>query len=332
MLRHPCRWIGTGIALTWALTAREAIADDQAASALIEQGLDLRQAHRDADALALFEKAEVISPTPRGRAQVALAEQALGRWVKAEGDLRAALAIKDDEWIESRRPVLEKALAAIGSHLGDVDLAGVSTGEVFIDGEPMADPDARGHFRLEAGRRTLEVRAPGMYPISRILDVLPGEVVRVEVTQRPLLPEGTVVVSAQPTPRALPAAAPPPARSAQRTAGWISLGAAGAFLVVGVAGVADHQIAAGDFNGDSSCTGARATSLPPMCSGWLSDGSTGRALSIVGFVGAGALGALGVTLVLVAPSGKPKVASLVPWCSPGVGGAGGAMCGVGGVF
>jgi hypothetical protein len=329
MLRHPSRWIGAGIALIWALAARGAIADDPAASALIEQGLDLRQAHRDADALALFEKAEALSPTPRGRAQVALAEQALGRWVKAEGDLRAALAVKNDEWIESRRIVLEKALAAIGSHLGDVDLVGATTGEVFIDGEPMADPDARGHFRLEAGRRTLEVRAPAMYPISRILDVLPGEVVRVEVTQRPLLPNTAVVVPAEPTIHTPPPSAPPPARSAQRTVGWVSLGAAGAFVVLGVVGVADHQIAAGNFNGDATCTGSHVSSLPPMCSGWLSDGSTGQALSVVGFVGAGALGVLGVTLVLLAPSGKAKAASLSPRCSPE---GGGLMCGVGGAF
>src|SRR6185312_3741828 len=76
-----------GLALGWAAPAR---ADDP--DALIDQGLELREHGKDADALALFERAYSASPTPRAKAQIALAEQALGRWAAAEKDLVAGHA------------------------------------------------------------------------------------------------------------------------------------------------------------------------------------------------------------------------------------------------
>jgi hypothetical protein len=287
-------------------------ADD--ASALIERGLDLRQARKDAEALELFEAAQKLAPSPRGQAQVALAQQALGRWAAAERNLKGALAAKDDAWVQSRRAILEQALAVIGTHLGDVELVG-GKGTVFVDGARMEEPDALTHLRLEVGQRIVELRAEGMYPFSRRLDVLPGESLRVEVDQRPLL---RAEVS-QPLPVLVaPPIAPPPAPSdpghTQRILGWTSLGVAGAFLAVGVGGLVERSSAASDFNASSACTSATANALSPQCRSWISEGDTGSTVAIVGFVGSGVFTALSIALLVTAPSASPRRTSLAFPC------------------
>src|SRR5665213_1102695 len=113
MRRLPTLWLVGAAVLAPCLVSADAAADDPEATALIERGLDLRQAQKDPEALVLFEQAQRIAPSPRGQAQVALVQQALGRWANAERNLRAALAEKDDAWISSRRPILEKAMTII---------------------------------------------------------------------------------------------------------------------------------------------------------------------------------------------------------------------------
>jgi hypothetical protein len=299
---------------------------------LIEQGLDLRQAGRDAEALELFEKAQLIAPSPRGQAQVALAQQALGRWLLAEKNLRAALAVKDDTWIESRRPILERSMAVIGAHLGDVEVVGAKSGSVYVDGVRNDSTEALTHLRLEVGRRTFEIRAAGYYPFSRVLDVLPGEIVRVEVEQHPLLEESGGLAPPRVAPVLVAPTAPQPSRT-RRTVAWISLGGAAAFLATGFVGLAERTNAVGDFNGSSQCTGTasnRLSSEYPQCSGWLNQGTVGLALEIAGFTGAAGLGALSVAMFVTSGS-RPRPSALSVPCLPAAGGAG-IWCGMEGVF
>src|ERR1043165_4391919 len=79
--------------------ARAAGGDDAAADAAIRRGVDLRKQGRDMDALEEFRKGYAVAKTPRALAQIALAEQALGRWVDAESDLEQAMSSKSDAWI-----------------------------------------------------------------------------------------------------------------------------------------------------------------------------------------------------------------------------------------
>jgi len=329
MRRSPPGWLLTALvtcassAALSVLVPCDARADDPAATALIERGLDLRQAQRDAEALALFEAAQRLAPSPRGQAQVALAQQALGRWGLAELNLRAALAAKGDTWIESRRPILERALGVITTHLGDVEIVGAK-GTVFIDGARVDGPDALTHLRLEVGRRMFELRAEGSYPFSRVLDVLPGEVVRIEVEQHPLLAESPSA-DVNPAPGTSRAVTPPAEASnaghTQRLLGWIALGGAGLFLGTGVAGLVDRSTAASNFNGSAACTSQPSNALSSQCRGWLDDGSTGSTIAIVGFVGSGLVGALSLALLITAPSSHPKTAAFSLPCSPSKGGA-----------
>src|SRR3954451_10973455 len=80
---------------------------------LINRGIALREARNDGAALEAFRQAYALSKSPRTLAQMALAEQALGRWVEAEADLGQALGRADDSWIARNKGLLSQALAEI---------------------------------------------------------------------------------------------------------------------------------------------------------------------------------------------------------------------------
>src|SRR5688572_17737468 len=71
------------------------------ADKLIDQGVDLREQGKDVDALEKFKRAYELSKSARALAQMALAQQALGRWLEAEASLQKALEAKNDKWIKS---------------------------------------------------------------------------------------------------------------------------------------------------------------------------------------------------------------------------------------
>src|SRR5437868_5098645 len=99
------------LALVLAGSAGAARADD--ADALIKQGVELRRARRDREALERFRRAYDLAPTPRALAQMGLAEQALSRWVDAESHLGRALEIAEDAWIAKYRTTLEASRVEI---------------------------------------------------------------------------------------------------------------------------------------------------------------------------------------------------------------------------
>jgi len=146
------------------------------ANGLIEHGIQLREQGHDDQALIEFRKAYAISPSPRARAQMALAEQALGNWVVADQHLREALAADGDAWIASRKGVLTTAAAAIGRHLGSLEVTGTSRGgaRVLLDGLDVGAFPLPRPVRVETGSRLLEVRAPGYYPVVRTLEITAG--------------------------------------------------------------------------------------------------------------------------------------------------------------
>src|ERR1044071_3638585 len=86
------------LALTCSLAGATARADPSSGE-MVDKGIQLRREHRDAEALAQFKRAEQLNPAPRIKAQIGLAEQALGQWVEAERDLNLALSANEDPWI-----------------------------------------------------------------------------------------------------------------------------------------------------------------------------------------------------------------------------------------
>jgi hypothetical protein len=164
-----------------ALSPATALAQPSAeADALIERGIQLREKGHDDQALVEFRHAYALSPSPRARAQMALAEQAVGSWVAAEEHLREALSAESDPWIAGRRAILTTAAAAIARHLGSLVVTGPpeSGARVLLDGVDVGPLPLDHPVRVEIGSRLVEVRAPGFYPVVRSVEVGPGMIAR----------------------------------------------------------------------------------------------------------------------------------------------------------
>lgn len=299
MHRRAVTALLAGTLLTGGLSAQSVGAQVEA---LLRRGVALRQRGDDAGALDQFQRARALSDEPRVLAQVALAEQALGRWVDAARDLREAAAHEDDPWIRRNAAALAGARDEIMRHVGGLTVEGPGAqGELRVDDARVAALPMTAPVVVLAGERALEVRREGYSPWARSFTVRPGELNRVEV---PAL-QSLVVAPVVPV-------TPPRRGQGQRVAGWSLVGASALGLGVGIYGLVARDNARSAFLQDPTCVTATPAAA---CADRRSTADTMNAVMIAGFVGAGVLAAVGVTLVLTAPSNRPAVTLA---CAPGL--------------
>jgi tetratricopeptide (TPR) repeat protein len=142
------------------LPAAARAADPDPVKALLAQARQLRLAQRDQEAVELLRRALQLQPSPRVKAELGAAEQAVGRFVEAEELIQQALAAGDDPWIARYRPVLTAALESMAGRLARLEVLGDRPGAlVLIDGRARAQLPMRRPVRVVAGSLTLEVRA-----------------------------------------------------------------------------------------------------------------------------------------------------------------------------
>jgi hypothetical protein len=286
------------------------------ADRLIARGVELRQQSKDEEALALFKKALALAPTPRALAQVALAEQALGLWVPAEGKLTAALADGRDPWIAKNRAALEGALATITRHVGGLEVHGTEGAEVFLDGVSIGTLPSSVPFRVEPGPRTLELSKPGYHSTARAIEIVAGGTTRATIVLAPLATspaEAQPIATGEPHPRDVPVSEPPPERGHfQRTLGWsVAIAGVGALAFGGI-GVAVRSSIVADYNG--ACPGLGAAQSTG-CKEKVADARTWLTVSTIAFIAGGILAASGVTVVVTAPSGSTSPKTTMS-CAP----------------
>jgi serine/threonine protein kinase len=228
------------VAATALLVATRARADEEGAEPLVRQGLELRREHRDAEALAVFRRAYDRVPTPRVKAQVALAEQALGQWLAAETDLRTALDTSGDAWIAHNREALVQALDFVSRHLAWLSVASnVQGARVFIDGASVGAVPMPSPARVTLGEMHVRVEAEGYVTSERVVNVRSNEA----TTELVVLQAEPRPPSVSP-PAASPPAAPPAAlhaatlRPRTSTVPWSA-------IALGIAGVAGVAVGAG---------------------------------------------------------------------------------------
>jgi len=164
--------VAVTLALVEATSYAQSAEDLRAAETLMEEGVALRQRGDDEAALARFREAFSRTHAPRAQAQVALAEQALGDWINADRDMRAALAVTNDPWIERNRTALQGALQQIGHRIGSVDVrVNVPGAELWIDGTRVGSLPLPAPARVAAGVVMLEVRADGYATLRRSVEI-----------------------------------------------------------------------------------------------------------------------------------------------------------------
>jgi hypothetical protein len=281
---------------------------DGADEAFVQKGLQLRREHRDEEALEEFRHAYEIRPSARTRAQLALAEQAVGRWLAAEKDLAAALADDADSWISAHADGLRAALATIQQHLGWLIVESTPGGaELLLNGEsfgalPMAP------VRVVAGPIDLEVRRVGRPTFRRTLDIPAGGTLtqRIDfVAERPVDARDLAASSAGPTTDRRSVA-----RTAQRTAAWSAAGAGGAFLGAALGAQLIRWQKVSRYNDDSRCFFGDL-SRDQRCGLYRAQGETAQTFADVGYVASGAFGLASAVLFLTLPrspaAGRPSV-------------------------
>jgi tetratricopeptide (TPR) repeat protein len=294
---------------------RSGHAQEPSGDELIRSGLDLRRQGKDAEALELFRRAQEQAPSPRALAQIALAEQALGRFAEAEKHLEQVLAA-DDPWVLERRPVLTKALEEVRAQLGTLEIrANRSDAEVFLDGTragrlPLAP------LRLSAGAYDVEVRARDHNPATRTVRIRPNGVTRVDFDLAPATHRAPPPPQ-EPSPRAASRATAAETRakapdepagvgSIQETAAWITLAGAGALLLGAVAAHSKREYEMGVYNDDSHCL-RDDRSRKERCGNRLEAAETAQTFAILGYAASSAT--LGVSMVLFMTDSSDKTRS-----------------------
>jgi hypothetical protein len=160
---------------------------------LVEAGLDERASQRDERALEHFQKAHALGHDARILAQIAFAEQALGRWVEGYGHLQDALAAHGHPWIEEHRALLVRELALLASHVARLEIvANVAGAELLVQGEragwlPLGVPVV-----VLPGRVMVEARAQGYVSAVQSVDVDAAALSRVELKLLPRSGESEV--------------------------------------------------------------------------------------------------------------------------------------------
>lgn len=142
------------------------------AESLVKEGLELRRAGRDAEALPKFEAAYRTSATPRAAAQWGLCLQALSRWSEADPLLAEALSATEDPWVKRNRETLKESQEAIKSHVGRIEVLGDPPGaSVTIAGRGAGALPLEAAIVVNEGLVDVEVSAPGYERAVRTLTV-----------------------------------------------------------------------------------------------------------------------------------------------------------------
>ncbi len=281
-----------GLLLSLLLSACPAAAGPREdADAALRRGVELRREGKDADALEMFQRALSLSPSPRARAQVALAEQALSLWTAAERDLAMALAAQDDPWIRQNREALEGAARVVASKLAWVVVdANVPDPEVYMNGAPTSVGDA-GRVRVVAGLVTIEARAAGHERASRTLHIAPESTTTVKLVLDAVAPSNVATSRDEPSPTPNDTSG-----QTQRAAGWILTGvgavAIGGGAIFGLRAIAKKDERDADCVGGCSQIGVDADRA----------GRTAGLVSTLAIVGGVAAAGAGLWFVLSAPS------------------------------
>jgi hypothetical protein len=177
------------------------------ADALVKQGVEFRRQGKDDEALKVFEEAQHIAPSPRGLGQLGLAEQATGRWVEAERDMKAALLEGNDPWVSKNQAVLQGALAEVAKHVGTLRLKGSPEGAtVYIDEKAVGVLPLE--QRVTAGELWVRVAADGYAPLAKKVTMDGGKLVVERFDLLALKRAGNAAVAAPANQRATVLVAP----------------------------------------------------------------------------------------------------------------------------
>lgn len=272
----------------------------------------LLRASQPDEALAVYRQLHERTRAPRALVQIGQLEAQLGRWVRADEHLTAALAVTGDAWLEARRPAVTANLDEVRRHVSEFTVvANVPGARVRLNGEDVGTLPLARAPRVAVGQVVIDVDAEGYEHLRETAQATPGRS-RVEVSlvarrvvAAVVLPPATQGVAVAPTVGPRSATTTGAAGNATlRTVGVVGMIGGGIGLGLGVVGLALRNGRVGAFS-EQGCwlEGGSAVMGGGQCQAEYDAGGTMGALSVAGFVGGGVLAAAGVTLWLVGRGG-----------------------------
>jgi tetratricopeptide (TPR) repeat protein len=290
---------------------------------LLEQGIQKREAGRDAEALDLYKQAVALEPeNPRALAHLGATYHALGRWVPAHTYLTQALGYKEDSYIQRHRPELEEALATVGDHIGFLEIYGAPPGaEALINGQLVATLPMRAPVPFTVGSYLLEVRLKDHYTLGRPITIAKRVLTREDVE---LSPHGAGV-RAPAAAVAGPAgtALPPVVEERSSSLSWLpwTLGGLGAAAAItSVVAWQRREYYAERWNDDEACVGV-GLSREELCGDDYDKGQTAETVMYISATAAGVFAGGAILSAILISSGDEEGPVAGVKCLPGFGGA-----------
>jgi tetratricopeptide (TPR) repeat protein len=302
------------------------------ARAKLVQGSEFLKHGQFEEALARFQEAYQLVPSPKIQYNFGLAYRGLGRKADALEAFERFLADAPDASKETRQNAAREKAQLIGQITAlevKVDLAGA---EVFVDGRSYGTSRTTPIY-LDPGPHQLMVEKAGEGPAyTERINATAGQ--RITVMARLIRGSATTPPPRDPAPRdplphdpphpADPPHDPPPPRSDpgprwQPIAAWTAAGGAAVALGFGVAEMLSANSKFRDFNNQPDCGEVYQQRGGPQCSALFDDATSARQLSIVGFAVGGVLAATSVVLFVLTPD-KPASDSVSLSCAPSLGG------------
>lgn len=316
-----------GLAVTAPGTARAEAVDAAKAEELIRQANDQRKQGHDERAVPLLRQAYEIARSARTAGQLGLAEMALGYWVAAAGHLEEALTEERNPWVEKNRPVLDKALQNVASHLAQLRVEGNPDGaQVIVNGNVAGTLPLTAPLRLNEGRVTVEVRAAGHRPATRTMTLRGGTSDRVVIMLEPQEAQEAPAIATVATPPPPPTASEHPDVTAERPGhsdrpgtapaggdraawrrvlAWSLLGGAVVAGGIGVWQQLGSRDSQSSFDGIATCgSDAPMRGADPRCAALYGDYQSRRTRAYIGY-GVAALLAAGATTLFILDGGEP---------------------------
>ncbi len=287
--------------------------DKANARKLFNEGLDLRKAGDASGALAKFEAADALLPTPRGRLELGRQRVLVGHLVEGYTTLRSVAQLKVDPKDEAKyaphRAEAEKLALEVEARIPTLRIELVGAATVQIDGVTVPNAALTQPRMLDPGKHVVVARAEGGPEKREEITLLEGEskTVKLDVQK----PSGSVEAvptpnkPLDPAPPVAPPKKPPLPREGeglgtQQTWALVTGGVAAVGVIVGTwAGLSARSLRdeAAPFctAPGGGCTDIRGVDLKQK--------ALGRAdVSTVAFVSAGVLLAGATVLWFSAPS------------------------------
>jgi tetratricopeptide (TPR) repeat protein len=306
------------------------------ARAKLVQGGEFLKSGQFEEALARFQEAYRLVPSPKIQYNFGLAYRGLGRKADALDAFERFLNEAPDASKETRQNAARERsqlTAQITLLEVKVDLAGA---EVFVDGRSYGVGRTTPIY-LDPGPHQLMVEKAGEGPAyTERINATAGQRITVmarlirgpstqpppprEPAPREPLPRESTTEKVQPPRREPPSPPAEPGPRWQPVAGWAAAGGAAVALGFGVAELLSANSKFKDFNGRAECGEIYQQRGGPECSALFEDATSARQLSVVGFAAAGVLAATSVVFFVLTPERPHDSVSLA--CSPSAGGLG----------